>query len=237
MDHSKFNWPDWRITTGFIISTVWIASGFYYLKSIVGFSAFVALPTGDIGSFLEGSFAPLAFMWLVIGHFMQQKEISANTKAIEVQEQNAERLELHSRRETYFKLLELVQDQLGVIVAFHYYSVEGHTGNRNMDIKTFTAERDRASNGDNALFVRRMILLCRQADFNIEALKEIFLGTEIRERHTTNYEKTFSKLLASAHDVDADEMISNSLLHGSAYGRLYVIIQYMRGKAEAPDIF
>ncbi len=104
MNRLKFNWPDWRITAGFILSTVWIASGFYYLKNIVGFSAFIVLPTGEIGSFLEGSFAPLAFMWLVIGHFMQQKEISANTKAIQVQEQNAERLELHSRRETYFQI-------------------------------------------------------------------------------------------------------------------------------------
>jgi len=49
----------------------------------------VQLPTADIGSFLEGAFAPLAFLWLVIGHFMQQREIASPTKAIGIQEQSA----------------------------------------------------------------------------------------------------------------------------------------------------
>ena len=93
---------DWRVAFGAILTILWIGAGVIYLLAKVGWSEFVNLPTGDIGSFLEGAFAPLAFLWLVIGHFMQQSEISANTKAAHLQEQSARRQELYSRRNSYF---------------------------------------------------------------------------------------------------------------------------------------
>ena len=92
---------DWRIAFGLSLTTLWIAAGLFYLIAVVGPNNFVHLPTADIGSFLEGAFAPLAFLWLVIGHFMQQKEISSNTMAIKLQEKSARRLELHSRQDSY----------------------------------------------------------------------------------------------------------------------------------------
>ena len=61
---------DWRVAFGLILTTVWITTGCIYLFAKVGWGNFVDLPTADIGSFLEGAFAPLAFLWLVIGHFM-----------------------------------------------------------------------------------------------------------------------------------------------------------------------
>ena len=119
---------DWRILSGLSITSLWIGTGLFYLIAVVGSGNFVQLPTADIGSFLEGAFAPLAFLWLVIGHFMQQKEISSNTRVINLQEQSARRLELHSRRDSYFKLLNLVQNQLGATASFHYMSICGPTG-------------------------------------------------------------------------------------------------------------
>ena len=38
-----------------------------------------------LGNFLEGAFAPLAFLWLVIGYFLQKKELVQNTTAIKMQ--------------------------------------------------------------------------------------------------------------------------------------------------------
>ena len=70
---------DWRIAFGFGITVSWISAGLFYLVSVVGLDQFVHLPTADIGSFLEGAFAPLAFLWLVIGHFMQQREITGGS--------------------------------------------------------------------------------------------------------------------------------------------------------------
>jgi hypothetical protein len=75
---------DWRIAFGFVVTVLWITAGLIYLLGIVGWGNFIHLPTGEIGSFLEGAFAPLAFLWLFIGHFIQQKEITANPKAINI---------------------------------------------------------------------------------------------------------------------------------------------------------
>ena len=223
---------DWRIALGAALTTVWITAGIFYLVGVVGWFEFVRLPTGDIGSFLEGAFAPLAFLWLVIGHFMQQGEISANTKAITLQEQSAKRQELHSQRDSYFKLLTLVQDQLGQISGFHYISVCGPTGTKEISGEQWGVMRGEAANGDTALFSRRMISLAGDYRNDQDGLKEIFYGTEIRTRHSTNFEDTFDKLLKSARAVDQDDMVVNALLYGSPSGMLYRIIRAVQGKDE-----
>lgn len=231
MTESKTSFSiDWRVAFGAVVTIAWMSTGLFYLLSIVGWDNFVHLPTADLGSFLEGAFAPLAFLWLVIGHFMQQKEITANTKAINIQEKSARRLELHSARDSYFKLLNLIQDQLGNIAAFHYFSVFGPTGLGEMSAEEFTEGRSLASNGDYAIYIRKMTGKTYQNRSEEAFLQELYFGTEIRKRHTDNYVHTFEKLLKAAIDVDTDDMISNALLHGSAEGRQFAIIKFIQGE-------
>lgn len=221
---------DWRIVFGLSVTILWISAGLFYLIVIVGPGNFVHLPTADIGSFLEGAFAPLAFLWLVIGHFMQQKEISANTRAIKLQERSARRLEIHSRQDSYFKLLSLVQNQLGTIAGFHYMSICGPTGTDEISGLEFTEQRAHAATGDHAWFIRKMIALALGDLQNKEKMEEVFFSTAIRTRHTQNFQKTFKKLLAAAAAVDTDDMIVDALLNGSAEGLLYKIIQHASGE-------
>ncbi|TDG13598.1 hypothetical protein E2F43_08695 [Seongchinamella unica] len=221
---------DWRVAFGLAVTLIWISAGLVYLVSIVGLDSFVHLPTADIGSFLEGAFAPLAFLWLVIGHFMQQKEISANTRAISIQEQSARRLEVHSQRDSYFKLHDLVQDQLGAIAAFHYMSVCGPTGTGEITGEEFTEQRHRAATGDNSFFIRKMIAVAVNYREDMDKLCEIFFGTAVRRRHSETFAHTFGKLLKTAQAVDTDDMIADALLNGSAAGLLYRIIQHVRGE-------
>ena len=220
---------DWRIAFGLGVTLTWITTGLIYLLVIVGWDNFVHLPTADIGSFLEGAFAPLAFLWLVIGHFMQQKEITANTRAISIQEKSARRLEVHSQRESYFKLHELVQEQLGSIAAFHYMSVCGPTGTGEITGDEFTEQRHRSATGDSSFFIRKMIGLAVNYREDRDMLLEIFYGTDIRKRHSETFARTFAKLLKNAEAVDTDEMVADALLNGSAAGLLYRIIQHVRG--------
>jgi len=220
---------DWRVAVGVLITIAWISAGYVYLVSIVGWDEFVHLPTADIGSFLEGAFAPLAFLWLVIGHFLQQKEITANTRAISIQEMSARRLELHSRRDSYFKLLNLVQGQLGSIASFHYFSVMGPSGKGEMSLEEFREARARAGSGDHAYFIRLMSSLTYNLREDPQAVHDQYYGTEVRKRHTENYVKTFEKLLNAAREVDTDDMITNALLFGSAAGRQYRVIRYVDG--------
>ena len=221
---------DWRIVLGATLTTFWIVTGLIYLIAVVGWVEFVNLPTGDIGSFLEGAFAPLAFLWLVIGHFMQQSEISANTKAIQLQEQSAKRQELHSQRNGYFKLLNLVQDQLGTIAGFHYVSVCGPSGTGQITTDEYAAMRAESASTDSALFIRKMINLAGDYRDDAEGLNEVFFGTDIRSRHSNNFVDTFGKLLSSARAVDHDDMVVNALMYGSPSGMLYRIIRHIQGK-------
>jgi hypothetical protein len=221
---------DWRVAFGLVVTVAWITAGLIYLLGIVGWGNFVHLPTADIGSFLEGAFAPLAFLWLVIGHFMQQKEITANTKAIHIQERSASRLELHSRRDSYFKLLNLIQDQLGSIASFHYFSVMGPSDKKEMTSEEFAEGRSASQRGDHSYFIRLMTAQTYNIREDRDAIQEFYFGTEIRRRHTDNYVLTFEKLLKAAREVDTDEMISNALLYGSATGRQYRIIKFVQGE-------
>ena len=169
---------------------------------------------------------------------MQQKEITANTKAINIQEKSARRLELHSRRDSYFKLLNLIQDQLASIAGFHYFSVKGPSGTQEMTSEEFAAGRALAGSGDHGYFIRQMTSITYQAREDRQAIEDLYFGTEIRQRHTTNYVMTFEKLLKAARDVDTDDMISNALLQGSAAGRQYRIIKYIQGeKSEGIALF
>jgi hypothetical protein len=221
---------DWRVVLGLTTTMLWLAAGMAYLMGIVGPDRFIHLPTADIGNFLEGAFAPLAFLWLVLGHFIQQKEISANTRAIKLQEQSARRLELHSRQDSYFKLLSLVQAQLGAIAGFHYMSIFGPTGTGEISGEEFTEQRAISSTGDHAWFIRKMIALALGDLNNKERMQEIFFSTPIRIRHTENFRRTFKKLLEAARAVDTDDMVTDALLNGSAEGLYYRIILHVHGE-------
>ena len=124
---------------------------FIYLPRL-GLAILQTCPSVKLAASWRGAFAPLAFLWLVIGHFMQQSEISANTQALQAQEQSIKRQELQSRRDGFFKLLELVQGQLGSIAGFHFISVVGSTGTGEVSDEQYSEMRSQSANGDSALF-------------------------------------------------------------------------------------
>ena len=105
---------DWRVSLGLALTIGWLALGAWYMFfGLSEWREFVPRNAADLGSFLQGVFAPLAFLWLVLGHFMQQGEIAANTRAIQMQEINTRRMEMLSRRDSFFNLQNLVHQQLG----------------------------------------------------------------------------------------------------------------------------
>ena len=76
MNQKSLNW-------GIGITVVWLAV-------IVAFWIFGGLksPTSlnELGDFLAGIFAPVAFFWLILGYVQQGKQLEQNTKALEQQE-------------------------------------------------------------------------------------------------------------------------------------------------------
>ena len=57
---------DWRIWFGLVITILWIACGLWYVLAIGAASDDQSFTLDKVGNFLEGAFAPLAFLWLVL---------------------------------------------------------------------------------------------------------------------------------------------------------------------------
>lgn len=95
----------WRTTLGLIVT-------FAYLVVLValtfsGWSELSALRPNEIGDALAGAFAPLAFLWLIIGYFQASDELNQNTKALRLQEK-----ELRNQVEETRKLVEVEREKL-----------------------------------------------------------------------------------------------------------------------------
>ena len=77
--HGVGSGPDWRIWFGVSLTTFWLIVLSLYVSNTVGWANIGNAPIETVGNFLEGAFAPLAFLWLVIGYFLQKKELMQNT--------------------------------------------------------------------------------------------------------------------------------------------------------------
>lgn len=224
---------DWRIWLGIVISIIWIGGGIWYVSSVNESDPTQTNSLEAVGSFLEGVFAPLAFLWLVLGLFIQQKELANNTEAIRRTAEQSEKqtlaiaaTELNARQETFFKIAEGVKHQLGGISGMLLVSGIGPVGSGRIDREQMDNLFSKAANGDSAIFARQFL----STDFEEEGgLPKLLYGTEIRERHTRNFRRTFERLCRLAKNCDVDDIIEDSLMQ-TAFGLLY-----QRMLEHAPD--
>ena len=215
---------DWRIWLGVVITVFWVAGGIWYVRYIYATDQPQTNSLAAIGSFLEGAFAPLAFLWLVLGLFIQQRELANNTEAIRRASEQAEKqtqaiaaTEMNARQETFFKIAEGVKHQLGGISGMLLVSGIGPVGSGRFDRDQMDALFTQAATGDSAIFARQFLSL----DFEEEGgLPQILYGTEIRQRHTHNCLRTYERLCRLAQNCDVDGIIEDSLMQ-SAFGLLY----------------
>jgi len=215
---------DWRIWFGIVVTIIWLGGGGLYVFGIMHAETADQLSPEAIGSFLEGAFAPLAFLWLVIGLFIQQRELANNSKAIRKASKQSEKqtaaiaaTEMNARQETFFKIKENVSHQLGGITGMLYSSSMGSVGSGDMSREETDANFKRIADGDCEVFARMFLgrSMIDHAD-----LRDMFFGTEIRERHTRNYLRTFERLRRLGRNCDVDGIIEETLMQ-SAFGLLY----------------
>lgn len=231
-EHEGYHLPtrDWRIWVGSALSTLWIGSGLFYLFNIVGWDRFWEQGTDQLGSFLEGAFAPLAFLWLVIGLFIQQKELAKNNVELrKTNEQSRRQTEaiaataLNARQETFFMIAGGVRQQLGSITGMLLMSSKGAVGDNTFSAEQFADYWQRHSTGDDEFFARQFLTLVFSGE---ETFEDLFYGTEIRIRHTENFKRIFRRLLKLAGDCDVDDIITESM-KDTAHGVLYLrMIEY-----------
>lgn len=228
-DHNKwsdslrnFDKQDWRIQFGLVITLVWLVLGYLYIAMNVGWREFVALPIEDMGGFLEGAFAPLAFLWLVIGLFIQQTIQAQNNKELYhsniVSARQAEALaanEKNARQETFFKIADNTRRQLGGISGLLLQSSKGPQGDGTFSETEFMDMWHHFATGDFEVFSRRFLIMAGRS----ENLAPLFYGTQIRTTHTENFIVNFDRLLKLARECDINGIITDAQLH-SAHGLL-----------------
>ncbi len=226
---------DWRIWFGIVVTVIWLAGGVWYVALVTETEPTQNFSLEAVGSFLEGAFAPLAFLWLVLGLFIQQRELTRNTEELRKTSEQSEKqtqaiaaTEMNARQETFFKIADNVKHQLGGISGMLYVSGLGPVGSGRFDRDQMDEYFSQMGTGDCEIFARLFISM----DFMEEGgLSELLYGTEIRIRHSRNYMRTFERLCRLAKNCDVDGIIEDALMQ-SAIGLLYL---RMRGHRPADD--
>lgn len=231
--------PDWRIWLGLSITVIWLVVLSLYVSSTVGWSNIGNAPIETVGNFLEGAFAPLAFLWLVIGYFLQKKELFLNTQAIKmqhaeiqksaeqavIQSQAIKATELHTRRESFLKIAENVNQQLGSILGMLFISSQGVDSDGIMGNKKLSELWGSLNKNDPEVFSRSLLEL--QAMHGERYGYKLFYGTEIRTTHSETFIQQFERLIKATEDLDQDGMIKDSFL-GTAHGIVYRLVTLYR---------
>ena len=237
---------NWRIWLGLGLTGLWILLGAIYISGTVGWGQFSTLSPELMGNFLEGASAPLAFLWLVIGYFLQQKELEQNTEALRaqaieirrsaeqavIQSENLAASEIHARQEAFLQVANYIRGQLGSISGLLYISSQAGEGATPISEPEIAQLFSSQSSGvDPEAFSRRLLTTHLQMD-DPEDQFALFYLTEVRARHTNNFIFTFERMMRRAEAVDTDNMIKDALSAG-AHGFLYRVMK--RHQENAPD--
>jgi len=228
---------DWRIWFGIVVTVIWIASGVWYVALVAETQPTQNFSLAAVGSFLEGAFAPLAFLWLVLGLFIQQRELARNTEELRKTSEQSEKqtqaiaaTEMNARQGTFFKIADNVKHQLGGISGMLFVGGLGPVGSGRFARDQMDEYFSQMATGDCEIFARLFI----STDFVEEGgLSKLLYGTDIRIRHSRNYMRTFERLCRLAKNCDVDGIIEDALMQ-SAFGLLYLRMREHRPEDE-PD--
>ena len=232
---------DWRIQAGLLLTFLWFGFLAAYVARNVGWQNFMDLPIEEMGTFLEGAFAFLAFLWLVIGLFIQQSVLAENNAELrrtnlhsEQQTQAIAATELNARQETFFSIAEGTRRQLGAISGLLFISSQGPVGDKNYSSEELSEFWKLFASGDFEIFSRMFLTL--QANFpDDKTFATLFFGTEIRRRHTENFIVGFERIIELAHGCDSDNIIVDSLVF-SAHGLLAIRMRDLHPDVDFPPI-
>lgn len=234
---------DWRIRLGLTLTGAWLLLGIAYLSRSIGWANIQHLPVDELGSFLEGAFAPLAFLWLVIGYFLQQRELQQNSAALRaqaveiqrtaeqavIQSEKMAQTEQYARQENFLLIARRVAAQLGSISGLLFISSQSAAQDGSVDVEEMSRLFSTGA-ADSEVFSRRLL----EVRIGLPEPEEfaLFYGTPIRARHTNHFIFAFERLMRRAAELEADDIIRDSLL-ASAHAFLYTVMK--RHQANAPE--
>ena len=225
---------DWRIWFGLSLTFFWFCFLFIYIARNVGWGSFLDMPIEEMGTFLEGAFAFLAFLWLVIGLFIQQSVLAENNEELrrnnlhsEKQTQAIAATEMNARQGTFFEIATSTRRQLGSISGLLFISSQGATGNSRYSSEDLAEIWKQFAGGDSEVFSRMFLTMAGTEGVDFA---DLFYGTPIRRRHSENFLVSYDRLINLAKGCDTDNIILDTLIY-SAHGLLNIRMRELH-----PDI-
>jgi len=214
---------DWRILFGLLLTLFWFVFLAIYIARNVGWASFMDLTIEEMGTFLEGAFAFLAFLWLVIGLFIQQSVLAQNNEELRRNNLHSEKqtlaiaaTELNARQETFFKIADATRRQLSAISGMLFISSQGPIGNGTYTSEDLAEIWKQFASGDTEVFSRMFLTMAATEEIDFD---DLYYGTEIRRRHSENFLVGFDRIINLARECDTDNIILDSMLY-SAHGLL-----------------
>ena len=235
---------DWRIWLGIVVTVGWLLVLTLYISNSVGWLNLANVPIDKLGGFLEGSFAPLAFLWFVLAYFSQQKELAHNTEALRMQSMEMQRSveqaaiqataihesEMHARKEAFIRIQETVKAQLGFILGFLYISSQGANASGNVPAEKISELWHKSAQQDTEVFSRQLL---EMSYFHGDRYAyKLFWGTAVRKKHSDNFIFSFERLLEAANGCDTNGMIGDAVAGG---GHGYVYSRMLELRAKPPE--
>lgn len=204
--------------TGWSVTVIWLAIGVSYVIFIYGACEFVNLAPNYLGDFFAGLFAPVAFLWLVLGYFQQGEELKQNTEALRQQYDEMKRSadesakqskaitlnEQHARLQTLMDAYKIITNDLcnlSAIMIDHFKLLDSLGKEKGWSI---------VSSGYTAYFAREIV-----RNLNIQGSFTI-ISERIRENDDQNslileYLEKFDRLMLISNDFDETGIMTKTL--------------------------
>lgn len=220
----------WLLGLGVVLTTVWIFGGLVYIVFLDGWMSFAEQSADAIGGFLEGFFAPLAFLWLVIGLFIQQRELASNTEALNRTNLNSAKqtevlaaTELRARQSAFFQIAENVRRQTGNLAGLIVRSLETDQGEKVVSDEEMLERWIDHQHGQYEIFPALLSDPAERLDKTGLTYFDVYYGTAERQQSTAEYLKSFRGLTELAKDCDDDGTIMRTITqtpHGQVYAAM-----------------
>ena len=231
---------DWLVWMGLVLTAVWLGLGLLYVFGIVGMARWIGEGPPAVGSFLEGVVSPVAFLWLVIGYFIQRKELARSNRAIYLQylamlrtaehaETQARAIaanEMHARQDGFLQILDLLQQQLETALGMLFMSSQSEAAGGDVPREELQQMWTQLGTGDETVFARGMMGAHFRGDRGRDTWA-LFWSTPIRAMHSERFVATFERTLERAAACDASGMLVETLL-GSTHGQIYELMRTRR---------
>lgn len=191
---------------------------------LTDWSELLGMAPNNVGDFLAGAFAPLAFMWLVVGYFLQALELKQNSESLMQQawemkqavEQAAKQAESVVATEAYSRVNTINQtriqfeNDLAKHSSFVYKAIFKTSGSSEVWAKF--------DQGDREIFVQRIIEKLNtenHINFVIEGIK----GNRRQASVLNSYVICYSLFIVTLEQLDVDPSLLE-LYENSNFGEL-----------------